>query len=297
MEVKGPIDVRIIVEGAADVENVSRAMQNIALGAEYHITISSIIPTTNTEIAKKVVSGADILLIATDVDAPGRELAEKFTKVLKNEVGHIERVKLPFGHDVEYLDPAIIRNEIKNAIIRSGLISIANIKKFQKMEEELLEQQEDIKDLLVDVEEKSAQSERLSSENQLLLDEKEVQNRKVTELSDELRKVKQRYADIKNEYGLLKNKNLFETFSIKNLWKDTFKEDLVDEEHVYFITAEFKPENIITGQGFIAAPTKKDAADWLKIIRTVLLFYDSKIEVLKEEIENNEGISSSLLKE
>lgn len=297
MEVKGPIDVRIIVEGAADVENVSRAMQNIALGAEYHITISSIIPTTNTEIAKKVVSGADILLIATDVDAPGRELAEKFTKVLKNEVGHIERVKLPFGHDVEYLDPAIIRNEIKNAIIRSGLISIANIKKFQKMEEEILGQREDIKDLLVDVEEKSAQSERLSSENQLLLDEKEVQNRKVTELSDELRKVKQRYADIKNEYGLLKNKNLFETFSIKNLWKDTFKEDLVDEEHVYFITAEFKPENIITGQGFIAAPTKKDAADWLKIIRTVLLFYDSKIEVLKEEIENNEGISSSLLKE
>ena len=54
MEVK-PIDVRIIVEGASDVENVSRAMQNIALGAEYHITISSIIPTTNPEIAKKAV--------------------------------------------------------------------------------------------------------------------------------------------------------------------------------------------------------------------------------------------------
>ncbi len=297
MEVKGPIDVRIIVEGASDVENISRAMQNIALGAEYHITISSIIPTTNTEIAKKAVSGADILLIATDVDAPGRELAEKFTKVLKSEVGHIERVKLPFGHDVEYLDPAIIRNEIKNAIIRSGLISIVNIKKLWHMEDELLEQREEIKEFLVDLDGKSSQNEKLSQENQLLLDEKEVLNKKVTELSSELRKVKQRYADIKNEYGLLKNKNLFETFSIKNLWKDTFKEDLVEEEHVYFITAEFKPENIITGQGFIAAPTIKDAADWLKIIRTVLLFYDSKIEVLKEEIENNEGISSSLLKE
>ena len=64
MEMRNPIDVRIIVEGASDVENVSRALQNIALGAEYHITISSIIPTTNTEIAKKAVNGADIVLIA-----------------------------------------------------------------------------------------------------------------------------------------------------------------------------------------------------------------------------------------
>ena len=53
MDARNPIDVRIIVEGASDVEKVSRAMQNIALGAEYHITISSIIPTTNPEIAKK----------------------------------------------------------------------------------------------------------------------------------------------------------------------------------------------------------------------------------------------------
>jgi len=29
MENKGPIDVRIIVEGASDVESISRAMQNI----------------------------------------------------------------------------------------------------------------------------------------------------------------------------------------------------------------------------------------------------------------------------
>ncbi|NYB26625.1 MAG: topoisomerase [Methanobacteriaceae archaeon] len=297
MEVKGPIDVRIIVEGASDVENISRAMQNIALGAEYHITISSIIPTTNTEIAKKVTSGADILLIATDVDAPGRELAEKFTKILKDEVGHIERVKLPFGHDVEYLDPAIIRAEIKNAIIRSGLISIANIKKFQEMEEELAEQEEEIKDLLLELEKNSTLNEKLFSENQRLSDEKEIINKKVTELNDEIKRIKQSYADIKNEYGLLKNRNIFETFSLTDLWKDTFNEDLDEEEHVYFITNEFKPENIITGQGFIAAPTRKDAADWLKIIRTVLIFYDSKIEVLKEEIDNNNGISSSLLKE
>lgn len=296
MEVKGPIDVRIIVEGASDVENISRAMQNIALGAEYHITISSIIPTTNPEIAKKVVSGADILLIATDVDAPGRELAEKFTKILKSEVGHVERMKLPFGHDVEYLDPAIIRNEIKNAIIRSGLISIANIKKFREREDELAGQEEEIKDLLLELDKSSAFNEKLASENQRLLDEKEILNKKFNELSNETKKIKQRYADIKNELGILKNKNLFETFSLTDLWKNVFNEDLAEEEHVYFITNEFKPDNVITGQGFIAAPSKKDATDWLKIIRTVLIFYDSKIEVLKDEIDNNERISSSLLK-
>lgn len=295
MEIKGPIDVRIIVEGASDVENISRAMQNIALGAEYHITISSIIPTTNTEIAKKVTRGADILLIATDVDAPGRELAEKFTNILKDEVGHIERVKLPFGHDVEYLDPSIIRSEIKNAIIRSGLVSIANIKKFREMELELTGQKEEIKDLLLELEKNFALNEQLVSENQRVQDERETVNKKISELNDEIKRIKQRYAAIKNEYELLKNKDMFETFHLTDLWKDTFNEDLVEEEHVYFITNEFKPDNIITGQGYIAAPNRKDAADWLKIIRAVLIFYDSKIDVLKEEIDN-EVISSSLLK-
>lgn len=297
MESKGPIDVRIIVEGASDVEIISRAMQNIALGAEYHITISSIIPTTNPEIAKKAVNGADILLIATDVDAPGRELADKFQKILKSEVGHIERMKLPFGHDVEYLDPAIIRSEIKNAIIRSGLLSIANIKKYREMDDGLNEQDEKIKKLLKEIDESTIINERLISQNQQLMDEKEILDKKVSELNDEVNKLKQRYAEIKNEYGLLKNKNLFETFSLKKLWKDTFNEDLDEEEYVYFITAEFKPENIITGQGFLAAPTRKDAIEWLKIIRTVLIFYDSKIEVLKDEIDNNEKLNSSLLKE
>lgn len=297
MESKGPIDVRIIVEGASDVEIISRAMQNIALGAEYHITISSIIPTTNPEIAKKAVNGADILLIATDVDAPGRELADKFQKILKSEVGHIERMKLPFGHDVEYLDPAIIRSEIKNAIIRSGLLSIANIKKYREMDDGLNEQDEKIKKLLKEIDESTIINERLISQNQQLMDEKEILDKKVSELNDEVNKLKQRYSEIKNEYGLLKNKNLFETFSLKKLWKDTFNEDLDEEEYVYFITAEFKPENIITGQGFLAAPTRKDAIEWLKIIRTVLIFYDSKIEVLKEEIDNNEKLNSSLLKE
>jgi predicted nuclease with TOPRIM domain len=284
------------VEGASDVENVSRALQNIALGAEYHITISSIIPTTNTEIAKKAVNGADIVLIATDVDAPGRELAEKFQKVLKKEVGHIERMKFPFGHDVEYIDPALIRKEIKNAIIRSGLTSIANLGRFQELKIHTKELEDKIKKLDTEIRDLSSQRDELAKVNQELTDSKERLELKDKTLQEEFKVIKQRYADVKNQYGILINKNLYERFSLSELWKETFDETLEEEDHITFITSEFKPENIVLGQGIIAAPSKKDAVDWLKVIRTVLIFYDSKIEDLKEEI-GDEKFNPHLLKE
>lgn len=296
MEMRNPIDVRIIVEGAADVENVSRALQNIALGAEYHITISSIIPTTNTEIAKKAVRGADVLLIATDVDAPGRELAEKFQKALRKEVGHIERMKLPFGHDVEYIDPALIRREIKNAIIRSGLISITNLSLFRELKDRLQESEEKIKELNEEIGDTSSEKEKLISHNQEMAVSKERLESKLNTIQDELKLIKHRYADLKNQYNIISNKTIYEAFSLVELWKETFNESIGEEEQINFITSEFQPDKIVVGQGFIAAPSKKDAVDWLKVIRTVLIFYDSKIEDLKEEI-GDEKFSPNLLKE
>jgi len=296
MDARSPIDVRIIVEGASDVENVSRAMQNIALGAEYHITISSIIPTTNPTIAKKVVKGADILLIATDVDAPGRELADKFQKTLKDEVGHIERMKFPYGHDVEYINPTIIRDEIKNAIIRAGLTAITHIQELREKEDELWESRREVKNLENELEDVSSEKQRLITQLQNSSEEKEEFINEIQELDDELKLFKQRYLDVKNEYGIMQNKNLFETFSLNEIWSELFNEDLDEEEHVYFITSEFKPDNIIIGQGFIAAPTRSDVVEWLKIIKTVLIFYDSRIDDLKEEI-NNDKFSPNLLKE
>jgi len=291
---RNPIDVRIIVEGASDVENLSRALQNIALGAEYHITISSIIPTTNTEIAKKAVRGADILLIATDVDAPGRELADKFQKVLKKEVGHIERMKLPFGHDVEYIDPALIRKEIKNAIIRSGLISIGNIGYIQELKDRLKQSENQITDLKEQFDNLSSEKEESANKNKELLSSLERLEFKQKSHQEDLKTVKNKYADIKNKYRIMLKKNLYETFLLDELWKENFNETLEEEELITFITSEFKPDNIILGQGFIAAPSKKDAVDWLKVIRTVLIFYDSKIEDLKEEIGDEKFIPSLL---
>jgi predicted nuclease with TOPRIM domain len=296
MDAINPIDVRIIVEGASDVEIVSRAMQNIALGAEYHITISSIIPTTNPDIAKKAVQGADIVLIATDVDAPGRELADKFKKCLKNQVGHVERMKFPFGHDVEYMDPSIIRKEIKNAIIRTGLTSIANIHKFRELGDQLTEFQEKLTVLSQEKKDLEIENQNLISLNKELSDSNDKLTGNLKIVQDEFRNAKQRHADIKNKYQFIKSKQLFERFSLKELWKDSFAEELSDEEQIYFISNEFKPEKIVIGQGFIAAASKEDAKEWLKIIRAVLIFYDSKIDDLKEEFTDDK-LNQNLLKE
>jgi predicted nuclease with TOPRIM domain len=285
MDVKNPIDVRIIVEGASDVESISKAMRNIALGAEYHITISSIIPTTSSEIAKRAVSGADIVLIATDVDAPGRELAEKFRKVLKNEVGHIERMKLPFGHDVEYIDPYLIQKEIKNAIIRSGLISIANIKHFKELEEKIKESNEHIRNLAQENKDLEALNKTLYLENEEAKKADDNYRDQLEAVNTKYNNLKVKYTSIKSKYEEIQSKNLFEVFSIDELWEESFDEKLKDKEQIYFISNEFKPENIVVGQNRIVASSKKDALDWLKIIRTVLIFYDSKIEDLKEEFE------------
>ncbi|MBI5680656.1 MAG: topoisomerase [Methanobacterium sp.] len=282
---KTPIDVRIIVEGASDVESISKAMRNIALGAEYHITISSIIPTTSSKIAKKAVMGADIVLIATDVDAPGRELAEKFQKVLKDEVGHIERMKLPFGHDVEYIDPFLIQNEIKNAIIRSGLTSIANIKLYRDLEDKLKESELNIRNLSEENNDLKAANDDISNNSEKISKENAKLKEKFESLNEKHGNLKNKFAAMKNEYKTIQDKELFEVFPIKELWKEAFDEELEFKEQIYFISNEFKPENLVVGQNRIAALTKKDAIDWLKIIRTVLIFYDSKIEDLKEEFD------------
>jgi predicted nuclease with TOPRIM domain len=228
------------------------------------------------------------------VDAPGRELADKFQKVLKKEVGHIERMKLPFGHDVEYIDPTLIRKEIKNAIIRSGLISIANLGRFQELKNRLKESENKIKELNKEIDELTSFQEKLTNENQEMVSSQERLDLKQKTLQDEFKIVKQKYADVKNQYGIILNKNLYETFPLVELWKENFNETLEEEDHITFITSEFKPDNIVLGQGFIAAPSKKDAVDWLKVIRTVLIFYDSKIEDLKEEIGDEKFIPNLL---
>ncbi len=272
MDNKGPVDVRIIVEGASDVESVSRALQRVSLGAKYHITISSIVPTTSLEIALRAVEGADIVLIATDVDQTGRELADKFREALRGHVGHIERMKLPYGHDVEYLDPDLIREEIENAIIRAGLQTLTGIRSLSDMKERLEECREKLDETVAD-------------ENTRLQGEVEAGNERIESLRGELSQLEEKFRLLEGEYSKLEtrfseleDKELLETFSITDLWRETFGEEPDDLERIYFVTDHIKPEGIILGQGSIAAPSREDAVEWLRIIKSALVFTEKDEE-------------------
>ena len=205
-------------------------------------------------------------------------------------------MKFPFGHDVEYMDPSIIRKEIKNAIIRTGLTSIANIHKFRELDDQLIESRENLmvlakekKDLEIENQNLYSVNKKLSCSNDNLAEELKI-------VEDEFRNAKQKHVDIKNKYQFIKSKQLFERFSLKKLWKESFDEELNEEEQVYFISNEFKPDEIIVGQGYIAASSKDVAKEWIKIIRAVLIFYDSKIEDLKEEF-TDERFNPNILNE
>jgi len=72
------------------------------------------------------------------------------------------------------------------------------------------------------------------------------------------------------------------------LWQDNFHQDLVDEKRIVIATNKFKPDNIIVGQGYIAAESRNKAIEWLNIVRTALIFVDDNSDDLKRELSSEE---------
>jgi len=290
MDNNSPIDVRIIVEGASDVESVSRAMQGVALGAEYNITISSIIPTTSLEIAERAVKGADdVVLIATDVDAPGRELAEKYQEALKDQVGHLERMKFPYGHDVEYIDPVLIKDEIKNAIIRAGLSSISYIKYFRELETELDASTDKLREISMENSDLRSENHQTQEKLDEIIQINQQLQEKLETIQDDSNRLKNEYVQLKSRCSRLQEKNLLQVFSLKKLWNEAFNQILKEEDQIIFATNQFKPDNIVVGQGWISARSRDEAIEWLKVIKTALIFIDPTVnsEEIQEEIREN----------
>ncbi len=263
------VDVRILVEGASDVEVVSKALQGLALGSEYNITISSIIPTTNIDIAKSAAAGADLLIIATDADRVGRELAERLFNELGEMVGHIERMKLPLGHDLEHVDVELVRKELKNTLIRAGLKSLRVLPEYMELRKELL-------DIKGHYEELAHQYDELEREY------------------EELRK---KYEELRSEYLSLKQENeslqtLLEKKSrpvkIEEAWKALFPAEPVPPEEFLAIAVEKLGLNgkIVVGQGYIYAEEEEAAGELLKTVYLSMAI--SKELVEKERTEEKE---------
>lgn len=262
------IDVRIIVQGLDIAQLVSKAVNNIQLEQDYNIIVSSIIPTTELSIVKKVATGADILLI-------GGYGHDETYNILFNEL------KTDFNHvglfdynniivEDESIDFNLAEKEILNSIIKSTLSYSLNLINIHTLENKLMKVTHNYNSLLDDYNKLIKENEVLSQEN--------------SELREDIDEVKSDFSAFRLRYEDIYSKEILEIFNIEELWQETFRQELDDEKRIVIATDKFRPENIIVGQNFIAAESKSKAVEWLNIVRTALIFVDDNSDDLKKEL-------------
>jgi predicted nuclease with TOPRIM domain len=267
------IDVRIIVSGLDIAQLVSKAVNNIHLEIDYNIIVSSIIPTVELDIVKKVASGADILLI-------GGYGHDETYNILFNEL------KTDFNHiglfdynniiiEDESIDFNLAEKEILNSIIKSTLSYSLNLINIHTLENKLMKVTHNYNNLLDDYNQVLKENEVLTQEN--------------NELREDFKELKSDFEAFKLRYEDVYSKDILEIFNLDELWQESFRQELTDEDRIVIATNKFRPDNIIVGQGYIAAESKSKAIEWLKIVRTALIFVDDNTEdLIKELDETNE---------
>ncbi len=262
------IDVRIIVSNLDIAQFVSKAVNDIQLENDYNIIVSSIIPTVELDMVKKVASGADILLIG------GYGHDETFN-ILFNEL------KTDFNHiglfdynnlivEDGSIDFKLAEKEILNSIIKSTLSYSLNLINIHSLENKLVKVTHNYNNLLDDYNQLIKENEVLSQEN--------------NELIEDIKNIKSDFESFRSRYENIYSRDILEIFRLDELWLETFRQDLTDEERVVIATNKFKPDNIVVGQGFIASESKEKAIEWLKIIKTALIFVDDNSDDLKKEL-------------
>ena len=266
------IDVRIIVGGLDIAQLVSKAVNNIQLENDYNIIVSSIIPTVELNIVKKVASGADILLIG------GYGHDETFN-ILFNEL------KTDFNHiglfdynniiiEDESIDFKLAEKEILNSIIKSTLSYSLNLINIHTLENKLMKVTHNYNSLLDDYNQIIKEQDVLTQENK--------------ELREDIDAIRSDFSAFKLRYEDIYSRDILETFNLNDLWQEIFHQDLSDEERIVIATNKFRPDNIIVGQGYIAAESRQKAIEWLNIIRTALIFVDENASELAKELSDDE---------
>ena len=266
------IDVRIIVGGLDIAQLVSKAVNNIQLENDYNIIVSSIIPTLELNIVKKVAGGADILLI-------GGYGQDETYNILFNEL------KTDFNHiglfdynniivEDESIDFKLAEKEILNSIIKSTLSYSLNLINIHTLENKLLKVTHNYNNLLDDYNQVIKEQEILTQENK--------------ELREDINEIKADYSAFKTRYEDVYSKEILEIFNLEELWQDTFRQELNDEERIVIATDKFRPDNVIVGQGYIAAESRQKAVEWLNIVRTALIFVDDNADDLKKDLPSDD---------
>ena len=283
------VDVRIILTNLDYLEFLSKAVSNFDL-SNFNVNISSIIPTKDIEIAKNTVIGADLVLIAAENNAENHKLYQNFKKSLKNEFNYIEYLKLPSldelnGYEYDDYDDNLMEDEIANSIIRGGLYSISNLSSINDSKRKYAE-------LKKDFEEESLKYDKITKENELLVNESKAIREKNEKLSEEVKilqrqldQIKSDFSDLKSRFEGIHSKNSLEVYSLNELWYDLFGEYLSQDVYKFILisTDNFRPKNLMIGQGAICAESKEDALDWLKIIKTAFILSDTN----KQDLDYN----------
>ena len=265
------IDVRIVVQGLDVAQMVSKAVSNIQLENDYNIIVSSIIPTTELSVVKKVAKGADIILIGSYGQDETYNILFNELKTDFNNIGLFDYNNIII--EDESIDFNLAQKEILNSIIRSTLSYSLNLINIHTLENKLMKVTHNYNNLLDDY-------------NQVLK-ENEVFSRENNELLEDVEEIKSEFSAFKSRYEDIYSREILEIFELNELWQETFRQDLTNEKQIVIATNKFRPDNIIVGQGFIAAQSRQSAIDWLKIIRTALIFVEENKDDLNQELNDD----------
>ncbi|MDO5849394.1 MAG: hypothetical protein Q4P18_07655 [Methanobrevibacter sp.] len=271
------VDVRLIVSGPEMAELVSKSINNIDLETDYNIIVSSIIPTTDLEIAKKVADGADIILIG---GSGHDETYNILSNELKDDYNHIGLFNYNnIIDDHNNFDYGSAKTEILNAIIKAGLTYSLNIVNIHTLENKLLNLTRKYNNLLDDYN-------QLIEENKVINQSNIDLEEEISNLEDTISNLKSNFSTFKARFEDIHKKDILEVFNLEKLWLEIFKEKISNEDKVVLATNKFKPEDIIIGQGYIGARDKQSAIEWLKIVNTSLMLLDNDYGSLKDELDD-----------
>ena len=264
------IDVRIIVSNLDIAGLVSKAVNNAQLEKDYNIVVSSIIPTTDLELAEKVAEGADIILIGGYGQDDNFNLLFNDLKTDFNHIGLFDYNNFLF--ESEEVNMELAQKEILNSIIKSTISYSLNLINIHTLENKLLKLTHNYNNLLDDYN-------KVIKENEVLLGENK-------DLLEDIDNLKGDFSNFKDRFEDIYNKDFLEIYKLDELWQETFRQEFVDDERIVIATNKFKPDNILVGQGFIAAQSRNQAIGWLKIIKTALIFVDDNKDELTEELSS-----------
>jgi predicted nuclease with TOPRIM domain len=246
MEQEVMIDIRI----AADPERVevlSKVLRDSSF-VDIGVSVSSIMPTTDASVVRKAAKGADILLMtARNMKGDVSDLP----------VGHVEYVKLP-----EKDDAVKIQKALRDGVIRSAMYCITIVSDYNEIKEEIEnfrqkdQEYQDMRNEYAELKEKKIYLEKLVEGSERL-------KQKIQDLENELRIIRKEQHD----YDGIEVKDLF-SFPLEELWREIAGTPPPRNEDIDVAIKRLNLEgNIMVSCGYLAAPSREEAVDMLRIVK------------------------------